>query len=302
MSDFIPTEKGVPIRMPSTANLCVDSLDSYGDLSGNLPGQSVWNFTIQPKNSIFNGFFTRIGLTEIALKWDTPNISSRIGNNTLLLDISGAGANPYTLTFPNQFANTAADILDGIKNYVNDISGTTGGFTFTISNGQNTLRPSTYQMIGSRTFKFRDTTLAQQMNIYSSSYQLYVEPTAPDLRPFAYIDFVSPNLTYNQDLKDGSTNKNVVDVLQRFYFAEEFTAVDKYNFPILLGYSPFVIVRAYNPPKQIKWSAQQPIGQLQFQLYGQLVALDKTTNRQYGLINLNGYGTSYNLTLQVSEV
>lgn len=316
MVDFVPAERSTVIRMPSTANLCIDSQDRRTDASGNFI-ESVWNFTINRPNSILNGFFTRLGLTEIALKWDTPNISSRLGNNTLLLDISGYGSNPITLTFPNQFCGTAADVLDAMKNATNDLSGATN-FFFTIGTGQTAtgttkLRPSTYQLIGNNKapgtnggfFKWRDTPLARQMNVFTTALTRYNEPTSPDLRPFNFIDFVSPNLTYNQSLKDATTNEIVVDVLQRFYFAyEQENSYDKYNFPILMGYRPFVIEKNYNPPKQIRWDAQQPIGQLQIQVYGQTIPLNTnpTTSSNYGLITLPSFFTSFGFTIQASEV
>lgn len=323
MTDFVPEEIATPIRVPSTANLCVDSADRRVDLSGNYP-EPVWSFLINRPNSLLNGFFTRVGLTELALRWDTPNISSTLGNNTILLDISGYGSNPITLTFPNQFCGTAADVLDGIRNAVNDLSGTTN-FFLSITTGQTfsgttRLRQSTYQLLGNNKapgtnggfYRIRNTPLALQMNLFqwaynevNNKYTKYYEPTSPDLRPFYYIDFVSPQLTYNQSLKDATTNEVVVDVLTRFYFSYSAeNTYDKYNYPILMGYKPFVIRETYNPPKQIKWSANQPIGQIAFQVYGQPVPQDELPGRykQYGLLNIPSYLTNYQLTLQVSEV
>lgn len=324
MASFVPTEKATPIRQPSTANLCIDSADRRRDASGVFI-ESVWDFTINRPQSILNGFFTRVGMTETYLKWDVPNISKSLGNNTLLLDISGYGSNPITILFPNQFCGTAAAVLDSIAAYVNDLSGTTN-FYFTIApnqGGGTKLASQTWQLIGNNVppgtnggfFKFRDTPLARQMNIYSPTLGKYQEPTSPDLRPYTCIDFVSPNLTYNQDLKDATTNSVVVDVLQRFYFsyAAENT-YDKYNFPILMGYKPFVYERMYNPPKQIRWDPSQPIGQIQLQVWGlQNPTVTPTngvfnpltntyTGTTYGPINLNPYFTNYGFTLQVSEV
>ena len=324
MASFVPTEKATPIRQPSTANLCVDSADRRRDASGVFL-EPVWDFTINRPNSILNGYFTRIGMTETYLKWDVPNISSTLGNKTLLLDISGYGSNPVTITFPNQFCGTAAAVLDSIAAKVYDISGTVG-FYFTIAANQGgavKTASQTWQLIGNNLapatnggyFKFRDTPLARQMNIYSPTLAKYQEPTAPDLRPYTCIDFVSPNLTYNQDLKDATTNSIVVDVLQRFYFAYQAeNTYDKYNFPILMGYKPFVIERMYNPPKQIRWDSAQPLGQIKLQIWGlqnpNVVPTGGVfspitgtySGTTYGLITLPSYSTNYGFTLQVSEV
>lgn len=324
MTDYVPSEKGVPIRQPSTANLMVDSADRGRlDLSGTFfkvsQAPDVFDFTISRNYSILNGFFTRIGLTELVLEWDTPTIQSKAGNNLLIVDISGAAA-PVSQVFPNQFIQTAANVFDGFVTAMNDISGTTGYF-FEINNKRTPLALSTYQLIckdisgGSPAeFRFQNTSLAWAMNLYGNNpgdlptnlygpFQLYFEPTDPDLRLLRYIDFVSPSLTYNQDLKDASTNINYTDVLARWYFAiDQELQLDKYNFPIYQGYSPFVMRRLFNPPKQIKWSPNQPIGQLTFQVYGELIAKDIARNLPYGVLTVSSFGTQYLMTLQVSEV
>ena len=312
--NYVPAEKAQVIRQPSTANLCIDSIDRTVDSTGAFV-EPVWDFLINRPNSILNGYFTRFGLTETYLKWDTPNISSSLGNNTLLLDISGYGSNPVTITFPNQFCGTAAAVLDSIAAYVNDLSGTTQ-FYFTIApnqGGLTTLASQTWQLIGNQVgggtsggyFKFNDTPLARQMNILSLTLVKYREPTTPDLRPFSYIDFVSPSLTYAQDLKDATSNQVVVDVLQRFYFAYQAeNTYDKYNFPIFMGYKPFVIDRMFNPPKQVKWEPNLPVGQLRIQIYGQPIPLNTNpaTAKPYGVITLPSYFTNFGFTIQVSEV
>ena len=58
-----------------------------------------------------------------------------------------------------------------------------------------------------------------------------------------------------------------------------------------MGYSPFSIRRTFNPPKQIKWSPNQPIGQLSFRVLksdASLVPMLPSTN--------------WGMVLQVSEV
>lgn len=321
MVDFVPDERATAIRVPSTAILAVDSSDRRVDLSSNYI-DPVWDFTINRPQSVLNGFFTRIGLTELAIRWDTPNISSRLGNNTLNMEISGNPAIAINMTFPNQFCINAACIFDGIIKYVNDLSGTTNFYLTMVDGlsgapGMNPLRPCTYQLRGNNIapgtnggfFKFLDTPLARQLNIFApglygaNNYTTYYEPTSPDLRPFYFIDFISPNLTYNQSLKDTSTNPNNVDILTRFYFSyEEENTYDKYNYPILMGYRPFVTKVQYNPPKQIRWTADQPIGQIQFQVYGEPTPQVPRQNSNYGLITLPSYLTDYEFTLQVSEV
>jgi hypothetical protein len=71
-----------------------------------------------------------------------------------------------------------------------------------------------------------------------------------------------------------------------------------------MGYTAFWLRRIFNPPKQIRWSAEQPIGQLDFQVY-----IDPESNAtwnlpQGGLLIGPGWSTFWDwlATLQVSEV
>ena len=93
-------------------------------------------------------------------------------------------------------------------------------------------------------------------------------------------------------MKDASTAKIVRDVLVRWYFAfDQPPTLDKYGFPILMGYTAFCLRRTYSPPKQIRWESNMPLGNLAFQLYdpsGNLVEMDAAS--------------SWGMTLQVSEV
>jgi hypothetical protein len=114
----------------------------------------------------------------------------------------------------------------------------------------------------------------------------------PDLRRYRYIDIVSSQLTYNQDLKDAATTQIVRDILCRWYFAyDQFADVDQYGFPIFMGYEPFVVRRTFSPPKQIRWDNIQPIGQLSFEVY------DDNQNQ----ILIDSPQTNFLMTLQVSE-
>jgi hypothetical protein len=112
-----------------------------------------------------------------------------------------------------------------------------------------------------------------------------------DLRPTRYIDIVCNQLTNNQAVKDASTAPIVRDVLCRWYFDQDYPVPnDAYGYPILMGYSPFYLRRLYNPPKQIQWQTNIPIGNLSFQLY----------NERGTIVDVNS-ATNYLMTLQVSE-
>ena len=59
-----------------------------------------------------------------------------------------------------------------------------------------------------------------------------------------------------------------------------------------MGYTRFVRRRLYNPPKQIKWQPNQPMGNLSFQVYGD----------DGDLVTADLLDSNWLMTLQLSEV
>jgi len=240
----------VQIRQPATANLMVDSADRT---SG-----SADSFTIQKNNSILNGFFHRIATTEVVLDWNVPNIQATYGSNTFTVAVTGGGT--ATIVLPEGFY-TVAETLDAIVAGLNATSGI--GATFSIVAGPPVALTSTVA------FTVTATTLSNMLGVEPSVAAARFVIIKPDLRIYKYIDFLSPQLTYNQDLKDGTTSSKDSNSLCRWYFAWGQTPdLDTYGFPILQGYTQFVERRLFNPPKQIRWENNMPVGQLSFQLVG----------------------------------
>lgn len=285
MSQFEPAEKGVTIRVPSTANLMISSRDRM-DLSGGVPiftytqQPNPWSFQITRRQALLNGYFTRIGMTEMVLDWKEPNVSP---NSTFTIDISGGGS--ATSTFPGGFYT----IAQALNKIAADLSGSG------ISIQGNT--PASINLKGTTAFSIQSTYLSEKLGFITDeapelNHYLY----SPDLRAYRYIDFISEQLTYNQDLKDSTTSPFIEkNVICRWYFAwDTDPALDQYGFPIIQGYTPFCQRRLYNPPKQIKWDPTMPIGNLAF-----------TVTDEYGSILFygNNYGNSeWDMTLQISEV
>ena len=300
---FTPTEKGTTIRVPSTANLMVDSADRP-----NPDTTRANDFQITRTNSILNGYFTRIGTTEVVLEYNTPNISTALNNNTITIDLSGGttggGVNTVTEVLGSGIYTQAA-IWNWVLAQLNAASASlTPAVTWTISattTGYYALVPSANVYV-----EFTGT-LATQLDVATGAL-VFLGPTAGgagppavpvylqlvpvDLRPFRYLDFVSAQLTYNQDLKDSSTAVRTRDVLCRWYMAwDQPPELDQYGFPILMGYTPFTLRRIFSPPKQIRWDNIQPLGNIAFQVY----------TDQDALAPFN-FNTNWLMTLQVSEV
>lgn len=275
-------EQTITFRQPATANLMIDSRDR-------VEAQYLrpWNFQITKKQSIQNGFFTRIGTTEVVLEWIEPNISSDLSNNFLSVDVSGATGvlNDHIVSLPSGFY-TVKQVLDSLVIELNDLSGTTGSTFSVVASG------TTYGIqINTGVWTVNDTVLNNFLTLLSNVSTSLNVPLSPNLQSVRYLDFVSSQLTYNQNLKDNSTNSNNRDVLCRWYFADDVPeAVDAYGFPIYMGYRPFMRRRLFNPPKQINWSSQQPIGNIAFEVYADNGVLVQTYN-----------GSDWLMTLQLSE-
>lgn len=284
------TDKAITIRYPSTANLMIDSQDRDADVY-----PTPWDFQIVKAQSIQNGFFTRIATTEVVFKYVDPNVSSGLNNDVLLIDLSGIA--PETFAGTEQIDvpagnYTTEELLDIIVAALNTA---TSGTSFSITNS-----PGFATIIKSTDFALHITAanatrLSDQLNIEYLPFPVVVGleiPFTVDLRPYTYIDIVSPQITYAQDLKDNATQDINRDVLCRWYFADDVPEqIDGYGFPILMGYKPFVRRRLYNPPKQIKWDNNLPLGNLSFQLYDEVG----------DLITINPTESQFYMTLQLSE-
>jgi len=304
MSLFQGAEKGVPIRQASTANLMLDSQDRFGG-----PGQTTaGQFTIQKKNSILNGFFTRIATTEVVVDWSLPNVydlSGSISNgfydSVVSVDISGVGVQTTTVKAGNYTVQEALDSLVVALNLVSSpvtfsiVTATAGKATLTATGGAFRF-PSAGNpnLIGRLGFTFAGGYVTSKTLF---PYSLPSSVGHADLRVYKYLDFVSPQLTYNQELKDSSTNTDVRDTLCRWYIStDNFQNYrDTYGFPIYLEYTPFSISKLYPFPKQIKWDPTMPIGQLQFEVFATTFDTNETS-----LLDTNFY--EWRMTLQVSEV
>ena len=279
MTEFVPTAKGSNIRFPSTANLYIDSADRASGTSA--------DFLINKPQNILTGFFTRLAVNEVVMDWSIPNVLASYGNNTFIVTITGTSAGTYTATLFDGFY-TVKSALDSIVSQLNTAIGTT---RFSIVTSVDL---GIFLTIASGTYNVTPTTLSTQLDISDpATLETNKQIKDPRILNTKYIDIVSQNLTYNQDLKDASTSQNVRDVVFRWFLAWDNEATyDAYGFPILQGYKPFLQRRSIAFPKQIKWDNIQPIGQLGFQLYDSKGALFDTT---IGRLD-------FNMCLLVSEV
>jgi hypothetical protein len=267
------------IRQPSVANLMIDSADRRAVYT------SPWDFQIVKNQSLFNGFFTRIGATEVVLEWQNPNIITGV-NDTLVFTI--VDASPTVTVVLLEGFITVGNLLDACVTALNAAT-SANRFEVIQTGGQTGIRDTANT--GLNDIIVAPGRLTTQMGFTASSGTPFLTPTDPDLRPYRYIDIVSNQLTYNQSLKDATSNLRDQSVLLRWYFAfDNPTPTDQYDFPILMGYQPFYLRRLYNPPKQIAWESNMPIGQVGFQVFG-----------NEGDLVANTANSNWLMTLQISE-
>ena len=300
MSADIGVQRAQTVRQSSTALLTIDSADRFTDqinrrlIQGYSPrsglplplNYSAYNFTISKNESIMNGFFTRLAVTEVVFPWSIPNIN--IQTNTMFVDVEDACGNITTesLVLEDGFY-TPAQLAAAIQLFVRTLPGL-DDFTMLYSN-----RPFTncfsYET-GDVTIKIAFRPVPYNSPIYNNNSQILqlfdllgfaedrnTEPQQfqignPTLCQFTrYIDIVCPQLTYNQSLKDTSSQRTVRDALCRVYLGDgDDTNTLKPDDPNYSppGCSPTVIYRNFSTPKQIQWSPNQPVpGFLQFQVF-----------------------------------
>ena len=281
---MLSQDKGTVIRIPSTANLMIDSVDRPAT------NPSPWEFQITRYNNLQVGYFNRIGTTEIVLEWCEPNISGSQANRTITVDISGVAANAYNgsqaVLFPISFS-TVEDLLNYLETALNAVSGTTGAdFNITQVGGLTVIDCS------GAVFQFQDSPLAERADlpILNGLEDKQFVGNCPDLRLYRYLDFTSEQLTYAQDVKDAATNQANRNVLARWYMVyDNPVGEDGYGFPILMGYKQFQLRRIFSPPKQIKWDNNLPVGNLAFQVYndqGDLMSAVAPDNKSNWLMTL----------------
>jgi hypothetical protein len=185
------------------------------------------------------------------------------------IDISGAPlvGEVLAITFRNNFY-TVASMVDSIALTLTLLSlNSTVKFTVSGDPLLNCIVYSTFTSGGAAaTISVISSVLAGALgvNTYANTTQFYF--LSPDIMNWNYIDILCDQLTYCQDVKDSTTSKIQKDVVHRWNFgwsAPPF--IDKYGFPILQGYQPFLERRNIGFPKQIKWDPIQTVANLKFE-------------------------------------
>jgi hypothetical protein len=288
---------GTDIRNPSTANLQIDSEDRVDGTSS--------SFSLSSNQNILAGYFTRLAVQEIVLNYAVPNVSAIASNNTLTwqeYSSPGVLSVPYTITIPsgNYTAKTLMDTIVAL------MTAAPPAFTYTVVDSTTSPGFKAIRTTNSLGLIWTASNLQSQLDLplgVSSPGLGWVDSdmVAVSLLPYTYLDFISQNLTQNQELNDATTNRFYNrNTVYRWHFAWDSPApVDAYNYPINQGYMPFIQRRNIAFPKQIRWREEQPIGQLRWEVYTSEGGLLPGTTE--GANNPDGE-MEFKMTVLVSEV
>lgn len=308
----IAPERGVDIRMPSTALLGVSSSDRYTNKTDRaLNATTPFDILLNPNQNFLQGFFTRVALTEVRIPWYLPTITPR--NNTIVLHYYPSAA-PLQITVlqlnTGWYTPTtlAAELQRVIRLPVVNGGANLPSFTVTYSTTQyaftaaSNIAGDEFIFLPQPTASTQARTTVYEMMNWINNYVFSTQTSGvPTMLSTEFIDIVSSQLTYAQDVKDGDTGKVSRDVVARIYLAKD--GLD--NDPASLGSTPFVIYRQFQTPKQIKWDKNLPIGQLSFELYddaGQPLTTNVAGSQALNVAPLDTAMGEWSITLLVSEV
>ena len=335
-------------RPASSSLLTIDSGDRYENYTDELLSLgtetdinfSPYNFVIRKPESMMNGFLTRLAVTEIAFPYGTPNINSKTNQIKVSWSTDGSTvAGSLVIELATGFY-IPADLAAAMQTEVRAADASLSGFIMTyggIATNPNVPRffYEVPQATGKATqiwftpvpyntasYPYPDT-VKQLFNILGFNFinalpvgepgASYVGIGEYTLCQFTrYIDIVCPQLTYNQPLKDTSSQKIVRDSLCRIYLdqvsggfqANTKKASDSTFCPT--GCAPFTIYHNFTLPKQINWTPNQPVpGLLQFQVYDDSGELLATAMDQFAIdADLGAFNTAYldwSMTLLATE-
>lgn len=270
---YSKTANATTVRQATTANFLIDSRDrqGYNDGGPQPLNQSAANFIISNNNNLLTGFPTRITPNEVVLDWCVNNIDEYWDNNEIAFTPAAQPNSTITVTVPNGQYTVAQTLNEICFDYNSDpiavarslkLSTITGDF---ISSGDAVLT-----LFSSNTmvpFSVDPSKLQGSLNLIPDTNLSTLSVDCPKILPTSWVDFVCPNLTQNQNLKDGSTALITPDIIYRWYMAwDSQEYLDELGYPIYQGYKRFIQRRPIAYPKQIRWENNMPIGQLAFQV------------------------------------
>lgn len=307
-------DRGVTVRPSSTIIFGVDSSDRYASLQDKSNGtSSPYSFNIQKGEALLNGFFTRIALAELVFPYYIPNIN--IKTDYIILNDNGTIA--PLLMFPVTGFYTPQEMAGVMEAQLQAATGNVA-LTVTYVGGRFYFNTNTVDTIAFDRGSFASPGAKigefQLFDLLNFGPQNKIPSTTQvsgvtRCRYTEYIDIVCSQLTYNQDLKDGSSDPVVRDMIARIYLEDEDDKVipvwntntnevimpTDYQIP---GTYPFTIHRQFRNPKMIKWERTQPLGNLTFEVYDDKGVI---LSPLQGVLQADNTMPDWRMTLLISE-
>jgi hypothetical protein len=303
LTTYAAKDTAITQRPTSTAILAIDSEDrykTYNDAREHFT--SPYSFTINKAESIMNGFFTRVGVTEVQFPWVIPNINNKTCVIVVNYNVGGPDID-YPIILPFGFYTPAA-LASAMQTAVRAIPqggiagnppepglalftmiygiGTLGGpmpqFSYNTNNPGVTIgfSPVNPALPGYAALGITATT-KQLFDVLGFDFANSFQGVQRDggitfCQATRYVDIVCTQLTNNQALKDTMSQEVARTIMCRLYLGEPAGAQSTVSPSSATfcppGCAPFTIYRDYASPKQIAWLPDQPIGGfLKFEVY-----------------------------------
>ena len=298
------------IRFPALSELEVSSYDRYGSQQQDFIDEPTTSSDIlfPARQSLLSGYFTRIALSEVQLRWRTPNINT-YNNQVLWSSRSNGVASTFSTIVARQFysaedlANVVAlqmGIAEGDGTLYDADFDPDIGWEITkdvadpINDGYLFFSPSTIfglNVPNSQAIASFYTTC--ETPFYQAASFVYddvhtIIPVGSDLAYTRYIDIVSDKLAQYSKVKDNMTRQNngQVNVLARV-FLTPFGGKELEPYQ-----APFTMCIDYTTPKYLRWSPGEYINDFDIKLFD---------DRGRPLYWEEKFSTEYQLNIQASE-
>ena len=214
-------------RPAATSLFCLDSDDRYRNFAQRRSAPTYpFRFSINKNESLLNGFFRRLALTEFRMAWTLPNFSKAWKNTDMLIVYRNGGSEQTELIeIPDGFYN-AEDLAEALQAAIQQFIPT---FTVKVLKTMDGYGPDEvfyFSTLSTTQYYFKPNgasphrSLIDMLNIHDPLGQVFkVSETSgiPTLRPTDYVDLVCPQLTNNQNLKDSTSAPITRDMLCRIY-------------------------------------------------------------------------------------
>lgn len=317
--NYSAEEKALTNRPASSALLAVDAFDRYTNYLEARDTDVIkpaYAFTINKSESLMNGFFTRIGVSEVVFPWTIPNINPMtqeivveytvgagpVQTANIILEHSfltpaqlaarlqieiralDAGLAAFTMTYGVKSVGLAYPVNLPVFQYMTNNPNTDIAFHPVAGGDPN--RKQMFDLLG-----FTDEVETRQLEGFGEA--TYAQATR-------YIDIVCSQLTNNQALKDTMTQRTARDVLCRVYLGDA-ASIQSTVSPSSAafcppGCAPTIIYKNFTVPKFIQWLPNQPVpGNLKFEVF------DDSGYNLDDMAPVEGESADWSLTLLVSE-